>query len=383
MSDPSSMTVAQLREELSELGLPTTGLKAELVKRLREHKSSGKRKSDEDEEDEKPAKKAKKTEKKDVEEKKPTRGPSKRAAAKKPKKEEEEEEEEEEKEEEKKETKGRGKKAAAKKPKKEEEEEEEKEEEKETKGRGKKAGAKKPKKEENEEEEEEKEKEEKEEKEDKKGKGKSAEEKKEDREVTKEAAEEAKSETSADWKWKDSLMYYEMPGVKPSEKLACFDYDGCLAQTSLFKHGPDAWSVRHASIPKRLQELHSQGYKLVIMTNQSDIGKAKPENKPKKIAEKVARLLGFAKAVGLPFQILVATAKSKDASDAYRKPAKGMWTFASENNGGVTPNIDQSFFVGDAAGRKKDHSDADKAFAKAAGLRFFTEDEFFEKNAQL
>jgi len=173
-----------------------------------------------------------------------------------------------------------------------------------------------------------------------------------------------------------------MDGVQPSEKLACFDYDGCLAKTSLFSKGPDAWSVRHPSIPKRLKELHEKGYKLVIMTNQSDIGKAKPENKPKMIAEKVARLTGFAKAVDLPFQILVATAKAKDASDAYRKPAIGMWTFAAENNGGITPKKDQCVFVGDAAGRKKDHGDTDRAFAHAAGLKFFTEDEFFENNAQ-
>jgi len=120
------------------------------------------------------------------------------------------------------------------------------------------------------------------------------------------------------------------------------------------------------------------------LTNQSDIGKAKPENKPKKIAEKVSRLIGFKKAVDLPFQILVATSKAKDTADAYRKPATGMWTFASENNGGVKVDKEKCFFVGDAAGRSKakgrtaDHSDADKKFASGAGLKFFTEDEFFE-----
>jgi hypothetical protein len=41
-----------------------------------------------------------------------------------------------------------------------------------------------------------------------------------------------------------------------------------------------------------------------------------------------------------------------------------------------------SFYVGDAAGREKDHSDSDLLFAKAAGLRFFTEDAFFDSSAQ-
>jgi len=84
-----------------------------------------------------------------------------------------------------------------------------------------------------------------------------------------------------------TLMYYESPGLVHSEKLATFDFDGCLANTSLFKKGPDAWSVLFPSIPAHLKTLHDSGYKLVIFTNQSDIGKAaKPETREKAIAEK-------------------------------------------------------------------------------------------------
>ena len=36
-----------------------------------------------------------------------------------------------------------------------------------------------------------------------------------------------------------------------------------------------------------------------------------------------------------------------------------------------------SFFVGDAAGRAGDHSRVDLEFAAGAGLRFYTESEFF------
>jgi len=39
-----------------------------------------------------------------------------------------------------------------------------------------------------------------------------------------------------------------------------------------------------------------------------------------------------------------------------------------------------SFFVGDAAGRKGDHSDSDLRFAQAIPLKFYTEREFFLKD---
>ena len=42
--------------------------------------------------------------------------------------------------------------------------------------------------------------------------------------------------------------------------------------------------------------------------------------------------------------------------------------------------MEESFFCGDAAGREKDHSDADSGFARACGLAFFTETEFFAQN---
>ncbi|GMP65841.1 hypothetical protein CsSME_00026467 [Camellia sinensis var. sinensis] len=37
-----------------------------------------------------------------------------------------------------------------------------------------------------------------------------------------------------------------------------------------------------------------------------------------------------------------------------------------------------SFYVGDAAGRKDDHSDADIKFAQAVGLKFYVPEEYFD-----
>ena len=73
---------------------------------------------------------------------------------------------------------------------------------------------------------------------------------------------------------------------------------------------------------------------------------------------------------------LVATAKDK-----YRKPAAGAWThLVSEANGGVAPDLPRCIYVGDAAGRPQDHSDTDRGFARAVGVPFQTETEFWAQN---
>ena len=63
----------------------------------------------------------------------------------------------------------------------------------------------------------------------------------------------------------------------------------------------------------------------------------------------------------------------------FRKPLAGMWDhFSSACNGGVAPNLNECYYVGDAAGRPGDHSDSDKGFAAAVGMRFYTPEAFFE-----
>lgn len=174
----------------------------------------------------------------------------------------------------------------------------------------------------------------------------------------------------------------DLPLPKASAKVAMFDFDGCVANTSLYRHGPDAWSVLYpATCGAVWQELLSHGYRIVIMSNQAEIGKA-TQSRVSKITEKVGRFNGFCKQIGLPVLIIAATCKTQE-SDIYRKPAIGMFTYLQEHlNDGVVIDKTKSFYCGDAAGRAKDHSDSDKKFAEKAGLKFFTEDECFGENAQ-
>ena len=94
------------------------------------------------------------------------------------------------------------------------------------------------------------------------------------------------------WKWKGTMLYFGSQDIQPSDKIASFDFDGTLAKTSLFKHGPDAWSILYPTCIQKLTKLCNDGYKLVIFTNQAAIGKAKA-SKEKVIAEKKGRLMGF------------------------------------------------------------------------------------------
>lgn len=159
-----------------------------------------------------------------------------------------------------------------------------------------------------------------------------------------------------------------------SGKIAAFDFDGCLASTSLYKRGPNAWRVYHANVKPHLELCLERGYKLVIFSNEMPIGRTvKPKTKAAAIEQKLGRLNAFVEYAELPFQVFVATKK-----DSFKKPETGMWDFMVSHCTGPneTLNFEASFFVGDAAGRLQDHSDSDRVFASRIPLRFFTEAAF-------
>lgn len=76
----------------------------------------------------------------------------------------------------------------------------------------------------------------------------------------------------------------------------------------------------------------------------------------------------------MPFQVFIATSK-----DAYRKPGTGCWELIERLNDGVAIDKAASVFVGDSAGRATDRKggSADRDFASAVGVPFFTETQYF------
>ncbi|XP_051114513.1 polynucleotide 3'-phosphatase ZDP isoform X2 [Andrographis paniculata] len=181
------------------------------------------------------------------------------------------------------------------------------------------------------------------------------------------------------WKAFQTIIFLERDdGLHDSRKIAAFDFDGCLAKTSVKRIGADAWSLMYPSIPDKLQSLYNDGYKLVIFTNESNIERWK-NKRQSAVDSKIGRLEGFIKLVKVPIQVFIACGLSSgQPEDPFRKPKPGMWRIMEkEFNSGLPIDLDQSFYVGDAAGRPNDHSDADIKFAQAVGLKFYVAEEYF------
>ncbi|XP_039026843.1 polynucleotide 3'-phosphatase ZDP-like [Hibiscus syriacus] len=183
------------------------------------------------------------------------------------------------------------------------------------------------------------------------------------------------------WKAFQTVIFLERDdGLHDSGKIAAFDFDGCLANTSVKRVGADAWSLMYPSIPEKLQSLYEEGFKLVIFTNESNIDRWKNKRQVA-VDSKIGRLNNFIKQVKVPMQVFIACgigSSGGKADDPFRKPNTGMWHIMEKNfNSGIPIDMDQSFYVGDAAGRPNDHSDADIKFAQAIGLKFYLPEDYF------
>lgn len=177
------------------------------------------------------------------------------------------------------------------------------------------------------------------------------------------------------------LFIYTSTDCKPSNKIGAYDMDGTLIQTQSGKVFPTSindWKLAFGNVTTMLKSKHSDGFKIVIFTNQAGVtsGKTKVADIKKKIEQII-------KALAVPMQAYIAT-----GDNCFRKPLTGMWqTLCDHKNDGVAVDLSESYFVGDAAGRpenksmkkKKDHSSVDRLMAMNLGLEFFTPEEHFLK----
>ncbi|KRX07873.1 P-loop containing nucleoside triphosphate hydrolase [Pseudocohnilembus persalinus] len=190
------------------------------------------------------------------------------------------------------------------------------------------------------------------------------------------AQEEEKAKDGWNWSQKGSCIFGSN-GAVSSEKIAGFDMDWTLIRTktgATFPKNADDWIIWDSMVPKKLQDLVKDKYKIVIFSNQGGIGIGKQNEGD--IKRKIQNL---SKAFGVPLQAYMSTVE-----DEYKKPRQGMWELLEkEGNDGVKIDRNQSFYCGDAAGRvppevpKKDFSDSDLKFALGLGVKFETPDSLF------
>lgn len=188
-----------------------------------------------------------------------------------------------------------------------------------------------------------------------------------------------KSDSKEGWIEHEDLLIYTPVDLYHSSKIAGFDMDGTLITTAsgrTFAIDHNDWKILYPEIPGKLKSLHKENYKVVIITNQLGIGKGKIA--PKDFKVKIDNIL---KKFGIPIQVIAITKRGPN-----RKPNTGSWTWLQKfGNGDIEINMDQSFYIGDAAGRpkdwapkkKKDFSCTDRLFALNLSLPFKTPEEFF------
>jgi len=156
----------------------------------------------------------------------------------------------------------------------------------------------------------------------------------------------------------------EFNNAQMKTKIAAFDYDWTLVSPKdgkTFPSNVEDWVWLYPNIPDMLKRLNEEGFSVVIFTNQSKDWK-------------VTQILSVAQSLEIPVFIVIARQKCD------YKPNPVLYDVLV---GSAKVDKAQSFFVGDALGRKGDFADSDKVFAENIGLKCHSPEEFFAiKQAQ-
>jgi bifunctional polynucleotide phosphatase/kinase len=181
------------------------------------------------------------------------------------------------------------------------------------------------------------------------------------------------------WKREDTVYYLEGTAVDTdmdAVTVHAYDLDSTLVATRSGRVMPrdcDDWKWAWSSVLSILAATPKSTV-LVILSNQSPAGKSN-----------VALALMHARFSAIHAAIYAETGRhvwmlAATGSDINRKPHTGMWTLL-ERLLAVPINKATSTFVGDAAGRRGDHSACDVAFAHNVGIRFYLPEAIFVDNA--
>ena len=160
-----------------------------------------------------------------------------------------------------------------------------------------------------------------------------------------------------------SPTIYNINNATIQEKMASFDYDWTMVNPTDGKTFPssiDDWQWMYSNVPEKIKQYYEDGYMIVVFSNQSKKWKC----------DQIQLVLHQ---LNIPLFVVIATEKCD-----YKPNPILFNTLLGENE----INKEESFFVGDALGRKSDFSDSDKVFAENIGIKWYSpEDIFINKNA--
>ncbi|KAF8320038.1 PNK3P-domain-containing protein [Clavulina sp. PMI_390] len=161
----------------------------------------------------------------------------------------------------------------------------------------------------------------------------------------------------------------------PTSKAALFDLDGTLIRPKdgrKYPKGADDWEWWNSRVKRTLTQAAEDGFSIVIVSNQAGFTGGKADKRRTEWKAKIAQMA--AQLPEIPFRVFAAT-----DYDQYRKPLIGIWQAlqAIHREQGREIEKEESYFVGDAAGRAGDHSCTDQLFALNCGLKFLTPEEYF------
>jgi bifunctional polynucleotide phosphatase/kinase len=153
-------------------------------------------------------------------------------------------------------------------------------------------------------------------------------------------------------------------------KFACFDLDDTLITTksgNTFATSGDDWKFLYKNVDEKLYELYDDKFIIVIITNQAGLLK---KTGGVDVDTWKSKITSIVQSINVPIIIFAAL-----GHDHYRKPFTTFWDMITDKLK-VSKN---SFYCGDACGRKTDFSDSDIKFAHNSGIKFMLPENLFNK----
>jgi len=170
------------------------------------------------------------------------------------------------------------------------------------------------------------------------------------------------------WTKKNGILYYSNTiSIQKTISIASFDLDNTIITTKSklkFPKDENDWIFIDDMVSK-INALND--YLIIIFTNQKGLEDKLGLDKFKQ------KITNIKKSFTQDIWVFISL-----QDDHYRKPLTGMWELLNnllENK----IHKENSFYVGDAAGRKNDHSDSDLYFAHNIGIKFIVADDFTNK----